>query len=135
MGTRSRWGRIDSRVTVNLGREPSMKMIKLNRQTLERRVDHQLMLMSSPVPFVNFMNKFRLDEILINHQARGVFSMRDSATVTELASYTWSIMSASDRLPYTRLAVKARQIQNARKLYFQGNSVSRVIARRALAHN
>ncbi|XP_034650668.1 uncharacterized protein LOC117890109 [Drosophila subobscura] len=135
MGSRSRWGRIDARVTVNLVREPSMGVMKLNRRTLERRVDHQLMLMSSPVPFVNFMNKFRLDEILINHQARGVFSMRDSATVTELACYTWKIMSASDRLPYTRLAMKAREIQNARKLYFQGNSVSRIVPSRALAQN
>ncbi|EDW47591.1 GM21402 [Drosophila sechellia] len=118
----TRWGRIDPTVEVNLVHGPSSKVIKLDNQTLPRRVEQQLLLMASPSPFLNFMNKFRLDEILINHQYKGVYSMRTAATITELAIYTWNVMSISDRQPYIRLARLAQQIQQSRKLRFLGHS-------------
>ncbi|EDX06796.1 GD10899 [Drosophila simulans] len=113
---------IDPSVEVNLVHGPSSKVIKLDNQTLPRRVEQQLLLMASPSPFLNFMNKFRLDEILINHQYKGVYSMRTAATITELAIYTWNVMSISDRQPYIRLARLAQQIQQSRKLRFLGHS-------------
>lgn len=122
MCSRTRWGRIDPSIQVNLVHGPTSRVIQLNRRTLPRRVEQQLLLMASPSPFLNFMNKFRLDEILINHQYKGVYSMRTAATITELATYTWNVMSVSDRQPYIRLARKAQQIQQARKLHFLGNS-------------
>ncbi|KRG00250.1 uncharacterized protein Dwil_GK27532 [Drosophila willistoni] len=117
MGTRTRWGRIDPNVQLQVNLMPSLnKVIKLNRKTLSRRVQRQLLLMASPSPFLNFMNKFRLDEILINHHYKGVYSMRTSATITELATCTWNVMSVLDRQPYIMLARKAQYIQQARKL-------------------
>ncbi|XP_017053929.1 uncharacterized protein LOC108096667 [Drosophila ficusphila] len=127
MCSRTRWGRIDPSLQVSLVPGPSSRVIKLNNKTLPRRVEQQLLLMASPSPFLNFMNKFRLDEILINHQYRGVYSMRTAATITELATYTWNVMSVSDRQPYIRLARKAQQIQLARKLHFLGTSNRLVI--------
>lgn len=129
MCPRTRWGRIDPSVEVNLVHGPSSKVIKLDNQTLPRRVEQQLLLMASPSPFLNFMNKFRLDEILINHQYKGVYSMRTAATITELAIYTWNVMSISDRQPYIRLARLAQQIQQSRKLRFPGHS-SRSVTKR-----
>jgi len=129
MCSRTRWGRIDPSVQVNVSFGPSSRVIKLNNQTLPRRVEQQLLLMASPSPFLNFMNKFRLDEILINHQYKGVYSMRTAATITELATYTWNVMSVSDRQPYIRLARKAQQVQQARKLHFLGTSNRPVIKR------
>ncbi|XP_052840239.1 uncharacterized protein LOC128254914 [Drosophila gunungcola] len=120
MCSRTRWGRIDPSVQYNLVHGPTSRVTKLNKQTLPRRVEQQLLLMASPSPFLNFMNKFRLDEILINHQYKGVYSMRTAATITELATYTWNVMSVSDRQPYIRLAQKAQQIQMARKRHFLG---------------
>ncbi|XP_017106114.1 uncharacterized protein [Drosophila bipectinata] len=122
MCSRTRWGRIDPSIQVNLVHGPTSRVIQLNRRTLPRRVEQQLLLMASPSPFLNFMNKFRLDEILINHQYKGVYSMRTAATITELATYTWNVMSVTDRQPYIQLARKAQQIQQARKQHFLGNS-------------
>ncbi|KQS62829.1 uncharacterized protein LOC26527045 [Drosophila erecta] len=122
MCSRTRWGRIDPSLQVNLVHGPSSRVIKLDNKTLPRRVEQQLLLMASPSPFLNFMNKFRLDEILINHQYKGVYSMRTAATITELATYTWNVMSVSDRQPYIRLARLAQKIQQWRRLRFLGRS-------------
>ncbi|XP_043641418.1 uncharacterized protein LOC122612099 [Drosophila teissieri] len=130
MCSRTRWGRIDPSLQVNLVHGPSSRVIKLDNKTLPRRVEQQLLLMASPSPFLNFMNKFRLDEILINHQYKGVYSMRTAATITELATYTWNVMSVTDRQPYIRLARLAQQIQQSRKLRFLGHC-SRSVAKRS----
>ncbi|XP_017078513.1 uncharacterized protein LOC108112764 [Drosophila eugracilis] len=129
MCSRTRWGRIDPSVQVDLVAGPSSRVIKLDSQTLPMRVEQQLLLMASPSPFLNFINKFRLDEILINHQYKGVYSMRTAANITDLATYTWNVMSVSDRKPYILLARKAQQIQQARKLHFLRTSKRSVIKR------
>ncbi|KRJ99439.1 uncharacterized protein LOC26535891 [Drosophila yakuba] len=131
MCSRTRWGRIDPNLQVNLVHGSSSRVIKLDKKTLPRRVEQQLLLMASPSPFLNFMNKFRLDEILINHQYKGVYSMRTAATITELATYTWNVMSVSDRQPYIRLARLAQQIQHSRKLRFLGHN-GRSVNKRSL---
>ncbi|XP_030388314.1 uncharacterized protein LOC115634605 [Scaptodrosophila lebanonensis] len=125
MSTRTRWGRVDPTVQINLIHGRSSKVVQLNNKTLPRRVEQQLLLMASPSPFLNFMNKFRLDEILINHHYKGVYSMRTAATITELATYTWNVMSIGDRQPYIKLAKKAQQIQRARRLDFQKQEAKR----------
>lgn len=132
MCSRTRWGRIDPSIQVTLVHGPAGRAIKLNRTTLPRRVERQLLLMASTSPFLNFMNKFRLDEILINHHYKGVYSMRTAATVTELAAYTWNAMSVADRQPYIRLARKAQQIQQARQLHFLGTCSRPVMKRGSL---
>ncbi|XP_034478626.1 uncharacterized protein LOC117784883 [Drosophila innubila] len=118
MCSRTRWGRIDPTVQVDLVQGPAHRVLQLDKRTLPRFVQQQLLLMASPSPFLNFLNKFRLDKILINHEFKGVYTMRTSATVTELAAHAWRIMSISDRQPYIRLARKAQQIQRSRMLHF-----------------
>ncbi|KRF80246.1 uncharacterized protein LOC115760508 [Drosophila novamexicana] len=125
MCNRTRWGRIDPSVQVDLVQGPADRVLQLDHRTLPGYVEQQLLLMASPSPFLNFLNKFRLDEILINHQLKGVYTMRTSATVTEVATHAWRIMSMADRQPYIRLARKAQQIQQARVLHFLGNNCRR----------
>ncbi|XP_023179625.1 uncharacterized protein LOC111605374 [Drosophila hydei] len=120
MCNRTRWGRIDPSVQVALVHGPADRVLQLDHRTLPGYVEQQLLLMASPLPFLNFLNKFRLDEILINHQLKGVYTMRTSATVTEVAMHAWRIMSTADRQPYIQLARKAEQIQQARVLHFLG---------------
>lgn len=118
MSNRTRWGRIDPTVQVDLVQGPAEHVVQLDKRTLPRFVQQQLLLMASPSPFLNFLNKFRLDKILINHEFKGVYTMRTSATVTELAVHTWRSMSISDRKPYIKLARKAQQIQQSRMRHF-----------------
>ena len=122
MSNRTRWGRIDPNVRIDLVQGPADRVLHLDHRTLPGYVEQQLLLMASPLPFLNFLNKFRLDEILINHQLKGVYTMRTSATVTEVATHAWRIMSTADRQPYIQLAQKAEQIQQARVLHFLGKT-------------
>ncbi|XP_017838644.1 uncharacterized protein LOC108596932 [Drosophila busckii] len=120
MCSRTRWGRIDPRLEVQLVQGPGQQVLKLDHATLPRCVRQQLLMMASPSPFLNFVNKFRLDEILINHQLKGVYTMRTSALLAQVASHAWHAMNSTDRKPYVKLAQAAQSIQHARLRHFLG---------------
>lgn len=116
MCSRTRWGRIDPAIHVDVvqGAQTAQRVIQLDKRTLPRFVRLQLLLMASPLPFLNFLNKIRLDESRKNHHFKGVYPMRSAAKTTELAAIKWRIMSNNDRKPYVQLARCARVIQKAR---------------------
>lgn len=122
MCSRTRWGRIDPAIHVDLvqGAQTAQRVIQLDKGTLPRFVQQQLLLMASPVPFLNFLNKIRLDESRKNHHFKGVYPMRCAAKTTELAALKWRVMSNSDRKPYVQLARRAQGIQEARLMHFFG---------------
>ncbi|XP_032590009.1 uncharacterized protein LOC116804957 [Drosophila grimshawi] len=124
MCNRTRWGRIDPSVAVDLMPGHTGRELHLDQGTLPGYVRQQLLLMASPSAFLNYLNKFRLDTLLINHHLKGVYTTRTSAAVTNLAMHAWRQMSIVDRQPYMQLAAEAQQVQQARLLHFLGSQRS-----------